>query len=266
MFDITKKIEIDSNNLVSLRAVKRISDTDREYHKEWNWLGSQYVSVENIGESIHKACLSVINAILYQRRIVFCLTRDGMRSLVKNDKNFLSDVGWSDSYYPKVIGFLKRSGIIEQIKYEGFNSRKPPMYEVKTDDLLCFFKAVDRNEQYNQSFDFVNYGDKETLPKTISQKFRRVIEANADKNYPEVKEELDKLQEHAEKLYHIADAKSAEENSTEEECAKLWDDHAEAINEFDKKWNKHLAREYYNNLHYYGFKKREKYGKDQEIQ
>ena len=87
------------------QPIQLISDQDRlnmytksfvleyTYHipsntNDSNWLTikSSYNAVENT--ALDRAIVTIINACYAQKRTVFCMTREGLRTLMKNDKNW----------------------------------------------------------------------------------------------------------------------------------------------------------------------------------
>lgn len=255
MFKIKKIIELDSKNLVSLQKTRIIDEDDIRLHKDWNWLANQYKDAMESEDSIVQCAMSIINSILYQKRIVFCLTRNQMEDLVKNDKNFSKEIGWSNSYYPKIMHWFKRNEILVQIYYEGFNSRKPAMYEMVNKEFLTFFEAIKRDQQYAEGLDFVNYKSKNKLPKGVSRTKEKEIEKNALDNNPDIKKELEEMEKELNRLSIIANNMSNDNSKTEKECALFWKEYDEYQYLIVNKYNKLLASEYYKNLDFYKNKK-----------
>lgn len=167
MFKITDARDKDTQGLVNLTYTRFISKQDMVL-PEWKWLSQQYKDVEGAKnrDSVLKVALSIVNSMIFQRRAVFCLTRDTVEKFYKDDRNWTKELGWNSKYYSEAIGFLCRQGIIENISYVGENQRKPHIYKVISKDILNFF-TLDVNLQTQQCLDFVSYSGKSKIPKNF---------------------------------------------------------------------------------------------------
>jgi len=257
--DFDKVIDQDNETLISLKRTKEISKEDVEAVPEWNWLSKQYAKCDS-RESIYKAALSIINSFLYQRRIVFGLTRENTAEIAKNDRNWVTRVGWSNDYFPQVLRFMITHKFIEQIKYDGYGARKQAIYRVVHPDLLRFLQ-LDADKQLQETIDFVNYANKTRLPKSVHRievEFTKgrwdtlfsVIWRDSKNGFVEMWEEHakgvaanDKFEEEIEKL--IADG--AADSVVDPMYAKLQDERFRLEDlQFEI-----LAKQYYASIAYY---------------
>ena len=156
MKSLKDKQENQKKDLVLLQETREINQNLVNLFKDCEYLFQQYKEYDKEtnkkDDSIVKIAISILNSILYQRRVFFCITRDGVKNLVKNDKNWKINISWANDYYKSVIRFLtyKDDPTIRQIKYRGYNSRKPIMFEVIDPDLIEMI-TIDAKQQKKES-------------------------------------------------------------------------------------------------------------------
>lgn len=148
MSKLSTKLDELKKNLFVLKHTRKITKDDLRL-PEWYEMAEDY---KVISATIDKAVLSVKNAIIYQRRLIFCLTRNETRNLVNNDPNWKTKSGLSNENYQAVIKVLIDVGLIKEIK-KG-STKSPSVYEVTDLDVL---KALNLNieEQRQEVFKFV---------------------------------------------------------------------------------------------------------------
>ncbi|MCB9025571.1 MAG: hypothetical protein H6625_04570, partial [Bdellovibrionaceae bacterium] len=80
-FGINKIIEETKEDMVILTYTSFLPNKKGD---EWEALKFEY---SNCKDPVHGAVTSILNSVLTQKRVYFCLTRKGLRNLIKEDKN-----------------------------------------------------------------------------------------------------------------------------------------------------------------------------------
>ena len=151
LFDkLTESTGVDSP---LLQATKLITPDDVRFDKSWGVMSGEYEGAQELQWST-KAIVSLLNALVYQRRTVFILTRAGLRDLLRSDKNWKESIGLKNGYYPK---FLKSiSGFIEVVgKAPTTSGRMVYIYKVKSPDVRALITGAGDAEQLKQCFQFL---------------------------------------------------------------------------------------------------------------
>lgn len=138
-----------------LRKTKLITEDDIEINDGWAKLKQEYVKYKD-GTWDEKAQISLINAILYQQRAAFILTRKNFREILQNDKNWSKPMGlkndkWSDFIYDS-------SELIHEVKKVQNGKAKVAIFCVKNPDLLATL-CIDVKIQIDEVEKFIESND-----------------------------------------------------------------------------------------------------------
>ena len=154
-------------NLVILTCAKTIDEDDIKTHSKWKTLKEWYISQESKKETqwIDKAGTSVINAIIYQERKAFCITKDKLKKLLKNDSNWKIGISLSnnkikdkntekeDTYYRTLLAYLTKEWKIIELVQEGGRGI-PSVYKVIDQDILKTLENTTMADQLKECIDF----------------------------------------------------------------------------------------------------------------
>lgn len=152
---ILKRKKEKANKLVTLSKTKKITDDDVEIHAKWSMLREWYCATES-EEWVDKAITSVINSIVYQERIYFCLERDNVRNLISNDQNRESSIGLDNNNYKWLIQELVERDFIRLHDA----TKKPYIYKVIEPEILEMVKIDSPEDQLKQVEEFVGKNPK----------------------------------------------------------------------------------------------------------
>ena len=97
-----------SKKLVLLTYTHEITSKDAELFAKFAWLTAQYSDYAEENSKI-KAMITILNSILYQSREYFCITRNQMKSLIMDDKNWKTQNTFNEKNYGEVL-FLLMNG------------------------------------------------------------------------------------------------------------------------------------------------------------
>lgn len=260
MRDFKEIIEKDSNTLVVLKKTKRLEESDL-LNKKWKWMWKQYDGCENEKDSTAKTCISIVNSILYQNRRYFCLTRENVERIIRNDENWKSKVGYSNESYRHIIRFLTKNEFIQDIPYHGYTSKKPKMFKVIDVELLEFISANEKDQE-KELADFLTHKNLKLPPKIAAlyfncsyvfigervEFFQTYMKQNVKLHFPiqdaEICKMANKCNEFEEKEYYLRKEGKALDKSTEEEWTKLAKD-------LDQAGDSILAMEYFEHQELY---------------
>lgn len=140
------------SNLIVLSAIRVISEQDVKHCADLKWLNKQYTECQN-AQNTTKVAISVINSILYQKNIVFGITRKNLRDIISSDTNWNNTVGLSNSKYNEVLSFLIRNNFIKQVDYDHESTRYLGLYEVCDVEILGFLSG-NREEHLTRAIAF----------------------------------------------------------------------------------------------------------------
>jgi hypothetical protein len=148
-----------SPNLFILQKTKTILEEDVVPHAEWEIIKKWYSDIENHPDVnwIDKAMNSIINSIVHQRRAVFALSRDGVRSVLASDKNWSQPIGLKNDSYKFLLASLIDAGILEPVGDRG--RKKLAVYKVVDQNILEMIKVNSPEEQLAEVLDFVDKND-----------------------------------------------------------------------------------------------------------
>lgn len=139
-----------TQNLINLRHVKIIKKKDLILPK-WIYLKNLYKEGKE-SSVVVKSCVSIINSILFQERIYFCITRESLRELLKSDTNWgPNGIGLDDHNYAEIKARLFQSkNIIEVEKGLG---RSPGILELVGAEYLKFL-VINKDAQLVETKSF----------------------------------------------------------------------------------------------------------------
>ena len=154
---ISKKLKkYVPDGYVTLQKNYTIGQDDIEANPKWAYLKEAYSEVENARnvDWMHWLLPPLFNAILYQERIYFVLSRKTFRSEVRDaDKNWTNDYkgpGFSNTKWPLFTKYLQEEGILE-LYNKGSNNTD--IYKVVNEELLSFLK-IDEAKQLQESIEY----------------------------------------------------------------------------------------------------------------
>ncbi len=168
MSPILRRLKEKGPNKYCLVKTRIITEEDIEIFPKWGVIKDWYEQLEAEANcdsgSIHMIIQSIVNAVVYQERIYFALTRDNVISLFKNDKNWKNKKpGMKNASYKDLLEEMVESGFFEAHPENDrfFKQKKPRIFKVVSEDILNLMKPVSAEEQLKQVFDFVenNSGD-----------------------------------------------------------------------------------------------------------
>jgi len=161
MIDLDRIQEKGHTFRVVLKNTKEISQIDIDSLAEWGYMFRQYnICKEKKLEAVTKNVCSVLNSILYQRRVVFVLTRESVKNIVSSDKNWKTRVGFRNENYRKIIGLLCKNNIIEEIVFPENKSKKTMVFKVIEPFFLSLLQ-VDAEKQMSEVLFFIDRKSKE---------------------------------------------------------------------------------------------------------
>ncbi len=236
-----------ANSLIILQKSKTILKEDTEAHFGYRWLYDKYQeSNKRKLNVVSKSIVSVLNAIIFQQRLVFGMTRDLLRELLSNDENWQKRIGLKHENYKKIIGRLVKSGLIEEVKYDKDEEKKVKLYRVIHPEIL---KALtgDFESQLSESLKFVlktaeerksssNEGDNRTkrIPEDLTDyqvkyndtwfSLASMTSLRGRRNNPELAKEIKDLETQQVKLH--------------EEMSRLADEGKDDTKQYDTCWDK----------------------------
>jgi len=117
---------------------------------EYEFLKTQY---DTVRLPVGRAITSIINSILYQRRIVFCMTRRLTEEMVRSDGNHEDSIAFRHECWPAVIGKLCGNKFIREVR-KGLDGMLS-IWEVVDPELLSFLQDKSRDEQLQETIQFV---------------------------------------------------------------------------------------------------------------
>ena len=163
---IARRLKEKGPNKYCLVKTRVITEDDMEYVPKWAVIKSWYEDLESDPnrDSIHMILQSMVNALLYQERIYFAITRSNVVELFKNDKNWKDKKrGMKNASYKDLLAEMVESGMFEEHPENDrfYAQRKPRIFKLVDETILSLMKPVSEAEQLKQVFDFVenNPGD-----------------------------------------------------------------------------------------------------------
>lgn len=117
---------------------------------------------------------SLINAAYTSKRLVFVMTRDGLREIFSKDSNLLNKkLGFSngdrnrnyktdessdessDCTYASFLAFLQKSGLVKVLNADRKSRREPAIFQIVDPDFVQFFDTSSLELQQKECFDFI---------------------------------------------------------------------------------------------------------------
>jgi hypothetical protein len=131
------------------------TDLDNEVLDDrlWKKVRQMYEEVNEDNRCESRVMVSVINAILTQKRSYFCLTRDRTRCLVQTDSNHSGMKAFDNEAWTRVLSFLIKKMKIMSGERKGIG-QQPSIYALKDQDLFELVGGVDPS-QLDECEDFV---------------------------------------------------------------------------------------------------------------
>jgi hypothetical protein len=171
---VLKRKKTKVGQLVTLSTTRAITPEDTRVHAKWQILEEWYKAVEQDPnhEWVDKAVMSIINAIVYQERVYFCLERENVRELLSKDKNWVEPIGLSNGIYGTLIAELIDRNFITLHD----DSKRPSIYKVCDKTLLEMVKVESEDEQLAQVLEFVNKNSKNSSDGCVEPKQVQVSE------------------------------------------------------------------------------------------
>ena len=140
-----------SESLMALSRTHTITEEDAGL-PEWDMLKAEYANP--LAETaIEKACVSIINACLTQRRVVFAMSRTTARELIRSDKNWPKSVGLKNDKWSSLLKEMYDKKLI--VREQEADGRRPGMFKLIHPAILKFL-SVNEAEQRQQVIDFIN--------------------------------------------------------------------------------------------------------------
>lgn len=140
-------------NLKSYTPILMYTTNIQTIHTVQRWLEikSFYETTES---SLSKILVSILNSIATQNRLYFCITREKIRFLIKNDVNWKNEKPeFSNDSWKTILRLLHDTDIC--ILEEKGTGRKPSIYRLGN----AWHKLIDlptEEAQRNQTIEFVN--------------------------------------------------------------------------------------------------------------
>jgi hypothetical protein len=173
MSPILRRLKEKGPNKYCLVKTRTINKEDIEDYPRWGVIKDWYEQLENHDDcdSIHMIVQSIVNAVVYQERIYFALTRDIVVNLFKNDKNWKKKKpSMSNASYKDLLNTMVESGWFEPHPENDrfFKQKKPRIFKVISEDVLDLMKPVPAEEQLRQVLDFVENDFKDEVSDEVS--------------------------------------------------------------------------------------------------
>lgn len=156
---VLKRKKDKSNKLIILSKTKKILQDDVEVHAKWEVLNEWYNAIGDDGDWIDKAVMSVINSMVYQERIYFCMERENIRTLLKNDKNWKGQLGMDNNKYKWLLAEL----VDREFIMAHNNVKRPHIYKVIEPTILNMIKVESEAEQLSQVIEFRDKNPKHSV-------------------------------------------------------------------------------------------------------
>jgi hypothetical protein len=172
------------NNRIVLKSTKLITEEDIANDPAWEVMAKEYADSQDSEWSV-KAIISIVNSIIYQRRLVFLVTRDSLRDLLNSDKNWVKSIGLKTDNYKFILKILyKTVGELVESFESKRNNRKFSIIKVNNPDILKFL-SVNYDEQLKETKDFL-----ESTPFKKGQKNTKNLKEDVIKitDFPQHKE------------------------------------------------------------------------------
>lgn len=150
-------------NLYLLTRAKTIQEEDIQVHAKWAIVKKWYDDTRNHPdvEWVDKAMTTVLNSIIHQNRVVFAVTLDKTRELLRNDKNWWvnnregTGIGLKDTNYSLLFNKLIEAGVIEQVREQ--KHKEPRVFRVCNSDFIDMLEInISAEDQEREVLDFID--------------------------------------------------------------------------------------------------------------
>lgn len=144
--------KVEETNYSYLKSAKLITEEDMEGDPAWNELGRDYAEAkeENSPWAI-KAILTIVNSIIFQRRLVFIITRKSLRKLLRSDKNWGSNLGLKQGNYKYILKLIySHVGELVEYGHSKQTGRNIAIIRVTSKDILKYLN-VNYEEQLEEA-------------------------------------------------------------------------------------------------------------------
>jgi len=149
-----KVMQSVKNNRIILKSTKLITKEDSINDPAWEVMSKEYEEAQDSEWSV-KAIISIVNSIIYQRRLVFLMTRNSLRDLLNSDKNWNKPIGLKTDNYKFILRIMyKTVGELVESFESKRNNRKFSIIKVNNPDILKFL-SVNYDEQLQETKDFL---------------------------------------------------------------------------------------------------------------
>jgi hypothetical protein len=151
LLDLNANIENARRNLICLQYTRTITKEDLHL-PEWIEFKAGYDKFQDANTAV-QAHISALNAIIYQRRMVFCVTRKGLQELRRSDKNWEKRTAFRHEQYREVLRLLFE--YVELVKVpKKLNPRSLLVLRVTKKSILDYL-ASDHAKQLEETLAFI---------------------------------------------------------------------------------------------------------------
>jgi hypothetical protein len=234
------------SNYAFLKRTKLITKEDREGDPAWAELGQDYEDAKQEKSAwAVKAMLTVINSIIFQRRLVFIMTRESLRKLLKSDANWNKNIGLKQGNYKHILKIIY-SMVGELVEYgkSKQTGRRVAIIKVTSKDILKYLN-VNYEEQLEEARELLRGESTQSKLQKISvkeDKQAKILE-ELKTLYPEIDPHLMAIAyiklKHKKAFDAIISKKKASaemeySDENQEEWSRLYDDAEEASKSQDR--------------------------------
>jgi hypothetical protein len=197
MSKFTNQLAKLKEDMVVLSTTRHIRDEDTKL-PEYYELSLDY---NDAVEPCDKVLVSIKNAIITQRRVVFAITRANLSTLVTSDRNWKVKAGFDNNAYPQYIATMTNPKLNFVKCIQVGSPRQPAVYEVLSEDILQYLQ-VDVAQQRKEVLDFVNKSvTKKSTDQVSDQTSDRIADLEGrSKKLVVSKEEVSKVEDTSKKL------------------------------------------------------------------
>lgn len=165
--DVAKAMDSDLSGLVVLKQTKHITDQDLA-DPRWVYLRKLYDANQDSSTAI-RTLITIANAALYQDRRHYVKTRDGIRSMVRADKNWKKSRSFKAEHWDRILwlGYGKDGvgGLFKKGPQFKVGETTRTLYSLTDPTLLGFLSHVDDLTQFDTAHKFIG-----TIEKTLESK------------------------------------------------------------------------------------------------
>lgn len=180
--------DIDFENIseeksVLLQCTTEVTEDLLEVNPDpWKGICAQYKKTSE-RPIVIKSLVSIMNSIFTHRRVIFCLSRESLRKLLKSDKNwrdYNKRVSLKNDNYKIILKLLYVNNVVKEVDQK---NRNIMIFEVVHPDILeSLNPSMTKDKQLEQCLDFAS--DKKG--------FKGFGKINKKKNSKKTEENVDK--------------------------------------------------------------------------